>query len=153
VIEVKTEIRDLGAIERSLNWYRRESQLVARRFGWRSGRVQSVLLVLQSRMNDDQIGLARDVFKTAFPGRATELRAAFDGSDVGEGRFVAMIDPRSRRSLWLRAIRSDGRRSAAPYVDYIDAAKQLEFRGSVRRRSAASVRIDAARASHLDQTA
>jgi len=53
VIEVKTEIHDIGAIERSLNWYCRESLHVARRFGWHPARVQSVVLVLQSRINDD----------------------------------------------------------------------------------------------------
>jgi transcriptional regulator with XRE-family HTH domain len=153
VVEVKTEIHDIGAIERSLNWYQRESLRVVRRFGWHPGRVLSVLLVLDSRVNDHRIGLAPDVFRTAFPGRAKELRAILDGSGVGEGRFIAMIDPRSRRSVWLRATRSDGRRSAASYVDYIDAARQLERRSRVRRPSSSGVETDAVRASHLGETA
>jgi transcriptional regulator with XRE-family HTH domain len=33
VIEIKTEIRDLGAIERSLGWYEREAWVAARRLG------------------------------------------------------------------------------------------------------------------------
>ena len=36
VIEIKTEIRDLGAIERTLGWYERESQWSARRLGWQA---------------------------------------------------------------------------------------------------------------------
>jgi transcriptional regulator with XRE-family HTH domain len=136
VIEIKTEIHDIGAIERSINWYRRESLHVARRFGWRPAHVHSALLVLQSRVNDDRIGSTPEVFTTAFPGRAPELRALIDGSGhPTEDRFLAMIDPRSRRSVWLRATRSDGRRTAAPYVDYIDAARQLEggHRATVRK--------------------
>jgi hypothetical protein len=153
VIEVKTEIHDIGAIERSLNWYCRESIHVALRFGWHPARVRSVLLVLQSRVNDDRIASAPEVLNTAFPGRATELRAVIDGSGDGEDRFMAMVDPRSRRSAWLRASRSDGRRSVAPYVDYIDAARQLERGRPVRRRSPSGVAIDAVRASDLDETA
>jgi hypothetical protein len=131
VIEVKTEIHDIGAIERSINWYRRESVHVARQFGWRPSRVLAALLVLQSRANDDRIGLDSEVFATAFPGRAIELRSVIEGAmDPLAVRYLAMIDPRSRRSIWIRPTRSDGRSSAAPYVDYIDAARQLERGGS-----------------------
>ena len=36
-------------------------------------------------------------------------------------RNLALIDPRSKRRQWLRPSRVDGRRSAAPYADYIKA--------------------------------
>jgi transcriptional regulator with XRE-family HTH domain len=127
VIEVKTEIHDIGAIERTINWYRRESLGAARRFGWHPARILSALLVLQSNVNDRRIVDSSTVFAAAFPGRATELRTLIDGSgDPAEDRFLAMIDPRSRRSAWLRSTQSDSRRSTAPYADYIDAARQLE---------------------------
>jgi transcriptional regulator with XRE-family HTH domain len=126
VIEIKTEIRDFGAIERTLNWYQREASRAARRFSWRPGRVGSALLVLESRQNDISISTSRVPFKHGFPGRATELRAVIDGAGPPiVSRFLAMIDPRSRRSTWLRSTACDGRRSAPPYEDYIDAVRQL----------------------------
>jgi transcriptional regulator with XRE-family HTH domain len=132
VIEVKTEIHDIGAIERTINWYRRESLGAARRFGWRPARVSSALLVLQSSVNDRRIVATSAVFAAAFPGRAAELRTLIDGSGVpAEDRFLAMIDPRSRRSAWLRSTPSENRRSTAPYADYIDAARQMERVGTV----------------------
>jgi transcriptional regulator with XRE-family HTH domain len=126
VIEIKTEIRDFGAIERTLNWYQREAPRAARRFDWRPGRVGSALLVLESRQNDTLISTSRVTFRHGFPGRATELRAAIDGTGSPPvSRFLAMIDPRSRRSTWLRSTACDGRRSSPPYVDYIDSVRQL----------------------------
>jgi transcriptional regulator with XRE-family HTH domain len=35
VIEIKTEIRDFGAIERAIGWYERAGPPASRRFGWR----------------------------------------------------------------------------------------------------------------------
>jgi transcriptional regulator with XRE-family HTH domain len=35
VIEIKTEVRDLGTIERTLGWYEREAWTTGRRLGWR----------------------------------------------------------------------------------------------------------------------
>jgi hypothetical protein len=109
-----------------LNWYQREASRAARRFGWRPERVGSALLVLESRENDLLISTSRVTFKHGFPGRATELRTVIDGAGSPvASRFLAMIDPRSRRSTWLRSTASDGRRSAPPYEDYIDAVRQL----------------------------
>lgn len=127
VIEVKTELADLGAIERSIRWYEREAIRAARRLGWRSATVASALLVLESRANDERIQLSAAAFDVGFPGRAPELRSVIAGdAPTGGRRFLAMIDPRSRRANWLRATRSDGRRTASPYVDHIDAVRLLE---------------------------
>ena len=135
VIELKTEIHDLGAIERSMNWYQREALRAAKRFGWRPLVVGSALLVLQSVANDDRVVSSSAAFATGFPSRALELQAVIDGdSPISLRRFVAMIDPRSRRAGWLRPTRSDGRRSTAPYVDYIDAARLLRPRAAERPR-------------------
>lgn len=129
VIEVKTEVADLGAVERSIRWYEREATRAARRFGWRPLAVASALLVLESQANDELIRLSAAAFNVGFPGRAPELRSVIAGGAPPAGRrFLAMIDPRSRRANWLRATRSDGRRTGAPYVDYIDAARLLEPR-------------------------
>ena len=55
VVEVKTEIRDLGDIERTMAWYEREAPGVARSFGWHSRQTRSALLVLHSRANDERV--------------------------------------------------------------------------------------------------
>jgi len=134
MIEVKTEIHDIGEIERTMNWYQREAARAARRFGWQATSVASALLVLDSQANDERILASSSVFATAFPGRALALHALVEGSAPHAGlRHLAMIDPRSRRSGWLRATRSDGRRSAASYVDYVDAARLMDARLVGRR--------------------
>lgn len=136
VIEVKTEIHDVGDIERTMNWYEREAVRAARRFGWAATSVESALVVLASEANDERILGSSHVFATAFPGRARALQALVEGTAWSTGlRYLAMIDPRSRRSAWIRATRSDGRRTAAPYVDYIDAARLLDAGAQARART------------------
>jgi transcriptional regulator with XRE-family HTH domain len=133
VVEIKSEIHDLGAIERTMNWYEREAWAAARRLGWLPRRVGSALLVLQSEANDRTIAINRDVLAAAFPQRADALARVVGGAtDKADGRTLAMIDPRSRRVRWLRQTRVDGRRTAAPYADYIDAVRTIE-QGSGRR--------------------
>ena len=127
VVEIKTEIVDIGAIERTLNWYRREAFRVARRFGWQPRQVNAALLLLDSRSNDDRVTSNQTVFRQAFPARAPQLREVIAGSGSPPVEdFLAMIDPRSRRRDWIRATHVDGRRTASAYLDYIDAARRLE---------------------------
>ena len=45
---------------------------------------------------------------------------------------LAMIDPSSRRREWLIRTTVDGRRSAAPYVDYADFMRRREERAGRR---------------------
>jgi hypothetical protein len=61
----------------------------------------------------------------AFPMRAPEMLASFDGTPPRAGRGLALIDPTSRRQGWLIRARVDGRRSAAPFRDYADAAARF----------------------------
>ena len=70
VIEIKTEIRDVGRIERSMNWYQREAVAAAKRLGWRPRRTGKALLVLLSTANERTLGLNRDLLANAFPQRA-----------------------------------------------------------------------------------
>lgn len=126
IIEVKTELLDLGAIERTIGWYEREAIVAARRRGWTPGRVASVLLILDSVANDGAIRTAPDLLARAFPGRATGFRAVLAGDEPADGaRFLAVIDPRSRSSTWARSSRIDGRRSAPAFQDYADALRRL----------------------------
>lgn len=148
VIEVKTEIVDIGAIERTMNWYEREAWLATRRFGWQPRWVGTALLILDTRANEERVRSLASVFATGFPGRATELQGLIAGAMPSDHRrFVATIDPHSRRAKWLHATRSDGRRAAAPYVDYIDAARRLESRQLARRTPRSSGGISSGRTS------
>lgn len=121
VIEVKTEIHDLGAIERSMGWYEREAWAAARRIGWRPRAVTGCLLLLATATNDDRARGNRAAFEQAFPVRAadiTRLVAAPAPAQPRGARGVAMIDPMSRRQRWLIPLAIDGRRSRSPHVDY-----------------------------------
>ena len=124
VIEIKTTIDDVGAIERQIGWYERLAATVAGDHGWRPRKVSSWLLVLASEQVDQALARQRDVFDAAFPVRSGALRAMLtDG--VGPGRGLAMIDPARRRSDWLLPTRLDGRRTAAPYADSAAALRKL----------------------------
>jgi transcriptional regulator with XRE-family HTH domain len=127
--ELKTEIDDLGRIQRTLAWYERESWDAARRIGWRPRSVTSGLLVLCTSENDARVSANAHLLDQIFPGRARDLSAWL--SSAGNGprpSSLAMIDPRSRRIEWLRATKSDGRRSPAPYENYRVAAEALRRR-------------------------
>lgn len=131
VIEIKTEIHDLGAIERSLGWYEREAWAAARRIGWRPRAVAGCLLLLATASNDARARTNRAAFDHAFGKRAIDLAhvvAAPDPASLRDGRAVAMIDPRSRRKRWLIALAIDGRRSRSPYVDYASFVASLSRR-------------------------
>ncbi len=127
VIEIKTEIRDFGAIERAFGWYQREGQGVALRFGWRQRSTRGCLLLLATQTSDARAAADREAFDIGFPVRARELAGLVGGTraPTRDGRAVAMIDPRSRRHAWLRPLRIDGRRSPAPYIDYADFMRAL----------------------------
>lgn len=121
VIEVKTELHDLGQIERTLGWYEREAWAAARRQAWRPRRVVGTLLLLATEANDERIASNRDTLSTGFPIRAAALTTCLStGVAPDRGRSLALIDPRSKRRQWLRPARVDGRRSRSPYVDYAD---------------------------------
>jgi transcriptional regulator with XRE-family HTH domain len=127
VIELKTELHDVGAIERSLGWYEREAWAAARRLGWRPRRVIGCLLVLSTDAVEERLRDNRAAFARTFPLRWRDLGDVVALGRVptaGMGRGVALIDPRSRRAAWLRPSRLEGRRTPAPYADYADFVRQ-----------------------------
>lgn len=144
IIEVKTEVADVGAIDRQLGWYEREAWAAARDFGWRPRAVTGALLVLATEENDSRIRANREVLAGGYELRAARL-AEFVHAPMTlprrGARGLAMIDPSSRRRDWLRPTVSDGRRSPPPYRDYADAAAKLDTasrrRAAGRRRTAA----------------
>lgn len=126
VIEIKTRLDDLGAVERQLGWYERAAWDRARDLGWAPRGVHSWLLVLASDEVERVLLGNRPYLQAAYPARAREmgLMLASGVSSTTAGRGLAMIDPASRGREWLIRSRSDGRRSPARYIDYADAARR-----------------------------
>ena len=120
VIELKTEIHDLGQIERSLGWYEREARVAAARFRWRPECVVGVLFLLATEANDARTAANRTAIDLGFPLRFRDLDGIIrsHARPRQAGRAVAMIDPASRHRAWCRPLKIDGRRTRAPYADY-----------------------------------
>ena len=126
VVEIKTRLDDIGAVERQLSWYERSAPSVARRFRWRATDVVAWLLVLATDEVEGALRVNRDVLAAGFPVRAREMAACFAGaSSSGSGRGLALIDPTSKRAAWLMPARIDGRRSPAAFATYSEAARRL----------------------------
>lgn len=126
LIEIKTRLDDLGAVERQLAWYERAAWSVAREQGWQPRRLRSWLLVLASDENDQTLRSNRAFFDSEFPLRARAMAQELHGTPTlwVPGRGLAMIDPSSRGRDWLIRSRLDGRRSPARYADYAEAARR-----------------------------
>jgi transcriptional regulator with XRE-family HTH domain len=139
VIEVKTEIDDVGRVLRSLGWYVRSSRVAAQSHGWSPRLIVPVLLCLATTETDARLAAIKDQLRIELPGRARELSDwIVDPTAKVAPPSLALVDPRSRRQGWLIRTWSDGRRSPAPYRDYRDAAAAL--RASARRRGAPRAR-------------
>jgi transcriptional regulator with XRE-family HTH domain len=136
VIEVKTEIHDVGALLRTAAWYRREAPAAARRLGWTASRVVLGLLALASSDNDERLARQRALIGELFPDDASALETLIEGvinpPPLGA---VAMVDPRARKRRWLIRVRCDGRRTQAPYAGYREAASALTRRARPARRA------------------
>lgn len=143
VVEIKTEIHDLGQIDRTLGWYEREAWPAARRLGWRPVSLTGCLLLLMTDENDAAVGFNREGLRRLFPVRAAALHGILgaDGrAPPGRTRALAMVDPRSRRQTWLRPTRDEGRRTPAPYADYADFMRATVAVGRRPRRRPATKR-------------
>jgi transcriptional regulator with XRE-family HTH domain len=124
IIEIKTRLDDLGALERQLGWYERMAWQAARRRGWRPSRVVSAVLALASDEVEWVIRTHRELVAVAFPMRAARVANLLSQpAAIVAGRGLALIDPSSRRQGWLIRTSLDGRRSRLPYADYADAAR------------------------------
>lgn len=127
VIEIKTVIDDLGALERQVGWYERVARRVSRDRGWRPRRIVTWVLVLATEENELAMTRNLDVFDRAFDVDVASMRALLDdpGADWPSGRGIAVIDPSRRRRTWLVGARMRGGRTASPYRDYRGAAASL----------------------------
>jgi transcriptional regulator with XRE-family HTH domain len=122
IIEIKTTLDDLGALERQISWYERMAWQAARRIGWTARRTVSVVLALASDDVERIVRAHRELWDLAFPARASAIATLIDQPAAAmPGRGFALIDPSGRRRGWLLRTSLDGRRSRLPYRDYADA--------------------------------
>jgi hypothetical protein len=129
--EAKTELRDVGGLQRQIAWYEREAWRAATRLGWRARVLVPAVTVLFTAANDAAIQAHRGSYAAAFPTRAVELQAILEEPESvlrPPPRAIALIDPASRRQAWLRPTMSDGRRSPAPYADYAAFMRSMRER-------------------------
>jgi hypothetical protein len=132
-VECKTQLPDLGGVQRQVNWYVREAISAARSIGWRARSASGLLLLLDTRANAEVLVANSGLFRGAFPARAPDLRTWLASpGDRPLRPGLAAVDPLSRRWAWLKATVVDGRRTAASYADYSDFMRQVEAH---RRRS------------------
>jgi hypothetical protein len=125
VIEVKTRLDDLGALDRQLARYEAGAREVAARLGWTPRSVAVWLLVLATTESDDVMRRHRGWFQAAFPTRAPSMLEAVTTGSTSTGRGIALVDPRSRARTWLVRTVLDGRRRPPPYAGYAAAAVAL----------------------------
>jgi transcriptional regulator with XRE-family HTH domain len=127
VEETKADLPDLGALQRRLALYVRESREVAGHLGWRPVRVAALVVGLDSESLGDRLRTNRDLLAEAFPEPIDQMAAWIRDPAARPPRSwcIALADPRSRGEPWLRAIPGGTRRRSAAYRDYRDAAERL----------------------------
>ena len=118
--EIKTEIRDVGGLERQVGWYVRACVGAVRELGWQPKEIVVVVALLATAANDAVVVANRQALGQAFPMRGEALAAAlFEGGPVA-GWGLTMVDPLRRGARAIQGLRADGRRTDAPYRDYAD---------------------------------
>ncbi len=130
VEESKTELPDMGAMQRTVAFYEREAARTARQLGWRPRTIATVVIVLDSAAVASRLGDNRDLAQRAFPTPPARLQAWIDrpGAPAPSGWTMAMVDPARRQGPWLRPTPVSSRRRTHAYANYADAAARLRLR-------------------------
>jgi len=127
VDETKTDIPDMGGLQRSVAFYEREAPRVATALGWRPLRTVVLVLGLDSRAFGRRLADNRDLVTAAFPGEVDRMAAwlADPSASRPRGWTLAVADPAFRGEHWLRPTTLGARRRPPAYEDYADAARRL----------------------------
>jgi len=127
VDETKTEIPDMGALQRSVAFYEREAPRVADALGWRAARTVVLVLGLDSRAFGQRLADNRGLVTTAFPGDVEQMAGwlADPAQRPPRGWTLALADPATKGRTWLRPTPLGSRRRPPAYEDYADAARRL----------------------------
>lgn len=119
LVEIKTELRDFGGLARQVGWYERAVWQAVRSDGWQPRSLRTAVILLATEANDASMRSFRESLAQWAPGGAVDLLATIDNPGrPWSGRFLAMVDPLSRRARWLIPTRRDGRRSPLRDSDY-----------------------------------
>ena len=127
VEESKTDLPDMGGLQRRLAFYDREAWACAALLGWRPSRSAVIVVALDSRDVARRLADNRDLLNVAFRTDAAELSAWLDdpGRAMPGAWTIATCDPASRLGEWLHSVAPGARRGPPKYVDYADAARRL----------------------------
>jgi transcriptional regulator with XRE-family HTH domain len=127
VQETKSDIPDMGRLQRSLAFYERSAPGVARALGWDAVSVTVLAVVLDTEAVARRLADHRDLVVRAFPAsvRSTAAWLADPCASRPQGWTLATCDPASRSATWLRSTTIGSRRTAPAYRDYADAAARL----------------------------
>ena len=125
--EVKTDIPDMGGLQRSLSFYAREARSVAAGLGWQARSVVVLVVGLDSEAMARRLADNRAIIDQAFPGSVPVMAAwlADAGAPEPRGWTLAVVDPTVRGDAWLRPTTLGARRRPPAYRDYADAAGRL----------------------------
>jgi len=127
VEESKTEILDLGALQRSLSFYEREAWDAARRLDWRPLKAVVLCAVLDSEAVARRLVDNRDIVGRAFAAPIPAVAAWLgDPAELAPRSWaLGMVDPAARGRQWLRPSPVGGHRRAYAYAHYAEAAGRL----------------------------
>lgn len=129
--ELKTDLPDVGGLQRQVSWYERAAPWAARRLGWRPERFVVAVVCLDTQAVADRPDEHRSLLRATLPGGARALAAWLEdpAATIPRGWSLAVTDLTPRRSLALAPSRLDGRRSPPAYRNYADAAAHLRSPG------------------------
>jgi transcriptional regulator with XRE-family HTH domain len=127
VEETKSDIPDMGGLQRSLTFYQSMAWEVARGLGWRPARIAVLVVALDSETVAGRLADNRQVVARAFPERVGDVAAWLaDPARPAPRRWtLGACDPASRERAWLRPTTLGSRRRPPAYRDYADAAARL----------------------------
>jgi transcriptional regulator with XRE-family HTH domain len=125
--ESKTEILDLGALQRSLSFYEREAWAAARHLDWRPLRAVVLCAALDSEAVARRLLENRDIVSRTFAAPVLAIAAWLRDPDQAAPRnwALGMVDPAVRGRQWLRQSPVGGHRRAHAYANYAEAAVRL----------------------------
>ncbi len=132
VVEFKTELRDLGGLQRQADLYARACIAAARSRRWNPSEVFVVVVVLATAENDAVAHAHRQLLDAALSLRGREALAAMLAYGPALGRGMLMLDPLGRGRRAFTSLRIDGRRTPAPYGGYADFAAVEQARRRAR---------------------
>jgi transcriptional regulator with XRE-family HTH domain len=133
LVEVKTELRDVGALERQVERYVAGCLHLARRRAWSVREIAVAVIVLATSANDAFLLANRQALGASFPVRGRRAVASLVGGDPVRGRMLLMLDPLRRGRRGLVRSSADGRRTPAPFQDYRQFIATIEAGRDPRR--------------------